>query len=316
MGQYVGARYVPDVTGTTHDPTQSYENLVVVDNGMGTSYISRKPVPPGIPLTDTEYWAIYGASNGAIIYLQNQINDMNDGTVPGSLQAQINTKASACGQHKILAIGDSYGMRAESQPTWTEWITTRYTDARQHSYSSIGFGTLSPTPGNFLDVITQFYNELSSTERDEITDIIVGGGWNDAAMIAQSIITSAQLQQAIFDFVDYCNTNFVNAKVWIAFLGWQTIDCVQPDATFAALNEVQSIYELTSYKNLYHMPNTSSVMKCSRFMDSSYFHPNPTGSAQLFNIISNSISGGADFDYEYDRVPNMQNQNVKAQHNL
>lgn len=78
MGQYVGARYVPDVTGSTYDPTQAYENLVVVDNGMGTSYISRKPVPAGIPLSNTEYWALYGASNGAIIYLQNQIGNLDN----------------------------------------------------------------------------------------------------------------------------------------------------------------------------------------------------------------------------------------------
>lgn len=81
MGQYVGARYVPDITGNAYDPTQAYENLVVVDNGMGTSYISRKPVPPGIPLSNTEYWALYGAANGAIINLQNQIDKIKEGFV-------------------------------------------------------------------------------------------------------------------------------------------------------------------------------------------------------------------------------------------
>ena len=79
MRQYVGPRCIPDVTGQLHDITQSYENLVVVDNGLGTSYISRKPVPPGIPLTNTEYWGLFGATSGAIINLQNQIDDMNAG---------------------------------------------------------------------------------------------------------------------------------------------------------------------------------------------------------------------------------------------
>lgn len=71
--QYVGARYVPKFAGT-FDATQAYENMTVVDNGMGTSYISKIPVPAGSSLSDTNYWAIYGASNGAIINLQNQIN--------------------------------------------------------------------------------------------------------------------------------------------------------------------------------------------------------------------------------------------------
>lgn len=71
--QYVGSRYVPKFMGA-YDNTQVYEALCVVDNGMGTSYISKKPTPAGTPLTDTGYWAVYGASSGAIIQLQKEIN--------------------------------------------------------------------------------------------------------------------------------------------------------------------------------------------------------------------------------------------------
>lgn len=73
MGQYIGARYVPRFMDT-YNVTQSYEALDVVDNGMGTSYIAKIPVPAGTPLTNTTYWAVYGASSGAIINLQNQID--------------------------------------------------------------------------------------------------------------------------------------------------------------------------------------------------------------------------------------------------
>lgn len=86
--QYIGARYVPGFKGT-YDNTQTYEALDVVDNGMGTSYIAKIPVPAGTPLNDTTYWALYGASSGAIVSLQQQIDDMKDVTVPGSLQNQI-----------------------------------------------------------------------------------------------------------------------------------------------------------------------------------------------------------------------------------
>ena len=77
MGQYIGARYVPKFMGL-YDATQAYENLCVVDNGLGTSYISQKPTPAGTPLTDTTYWAVYGASSGAIINLQNQIDALTN----------------------------------------------------------------------------------------------------------------------------------------------------------------------------------------------------------------------------------------------
>lgn len=74
---YIGARYVPRFTGT-YDPTQIYEALDVVDNGSGTSYIAKKQTPAGTPLTDTDYWFVYGSSSGAIINLQQQIDAIHD----------------------------------------------------------------------------------------------------------------------------------------------------------------------------------------------------------------------------------------------
>lgn len=74
--RYVGARYMPKFMGY-YDATTEYEALSVVDNGMGTSYVSNKPVPAGTPLSNNEYWEVYGASSGAIINLQNQIDTIN-----------------------------------------------------------------------------------------------------------------------------------------------------------------------------------------------------------------------------------------------
>lgn len=76
MRQYIGPRYMPKFMGT-HDPTTAYEALSVVDNGMGTSYVSNIPVPVGIPLTDSNYWTVYGSPSGAILNLQNQINRLD-----------------------------------------------------------------------------------------------------------------------------------------------------------------------------------------------------------------------------------------------
>ena len=91
--EYIGARYVPRFMGE-YDVTQVYEALDIVDNGLGTTYISKIPTPAGTPLTDTEHWAIYGASSGAVINLQNQIDTINNTTIPGvqsTLQGEIDT---------------------------------------------------------------------------------------------------------------------------------------------------------------------------------------------------------------------------------
>ena len=76
--QYIGARYVPKFMGE-YNPSQEYEALSVVDNGLGTSYISKIPTPAGTSLTNTDYWHLYGSSSGAIINLQNQIDLLREG---------------------------------------------------------------------------------------------------------------------------------------------------------------------------------------------------------------------------------------------
>lgn len=77
--QYVGARYVPNFIDDPWNDTTRYDPLDVVDNGSGTSYIAKKPVPPGTPLSDRNYWFLYGSSNGAILNLQKQIDKINGG---------------------------------------------------------------------------------------------------------------------------------------------------------------------------------------------------------------------------------------------
>ena len=77
MSRYVVARYTPKFMGT-FDPTQQYDNLCVVDNGSGTSYISKILVPPGTSLLDTTYWAFYGSTSGAILDLQDQIDSIKE----------------------------------------------------------------------------------------------------------------------------------------------------------------------------------------------------------------------------------------------
>lgn len=86
---YVGARYVPRFIDEPWNDTRSYEALDVVDNGQGTSYIARKPVPAGTPLSDRTYWFLYGATSGAIVNLQQQID-----TLTGTVTSQGQTIAS------------------------------------------------------------------------------------------------------------------------------------------------------------------------------------------------------------------------------
>lgn len=68
---YVGARYVPRLMGEWNNET-AYEAIdLVTSNGVG--YVSRKPVPAGTPVTNTEYWAYWSSGDVAVDELTNRV---------------------------------------------------------------------------------------------------------------------------------------------------------------------------------------------------------------------------------------------------
>ena len=73
---YVGHRYVPKIMGE-HDKTQSYEGLSIVTH-EGTSYTSKKHVPFGIDITNTEYWVVTGNYNAQVDYYRQEVRDIQE----------------------------------------------------------------------------------------------------------------------------------------------------------------------------------------------------------------------------------------------
>lgn len=298
--QYIGARYVPRFLGT-YDPTQQYEALDVVDNGLGTSYIARDNVPAGTPLTDATHWFIYGASSGAIVSLQNRMdtaeNDIDDleNNVDDLFDIAVRDKK------KFLLIGDSYGDNPRATLNWTNQIKSLYPDTRFKAVQ--GYGFMTYTPGSpdysFLGLLKAFKNELTAAERAEITDIIVCGGWNDARQVTvNGKDPNTDLYNDIKDFADYANTYFVNAIPHVGFIAWQTSDCVQPETNINDLNRCCNIYENLRYKNIHVLDGVSSVMRNSRYMDISYFHPNNSGGSVLGMAILRAVFGGFRYTYK------------------
>ena len=78
--QYIGARYVPkffeDENG---DPSWRdsipYEALTIVMY-LGNSYTSKKPVPIGVQIDNTEYWVLTGNYNAQVEALKNKVDGL------------------------------------------------------------------------------------------------------------------------------------------------------------------------------------------------------------------------------------------------
>lgn len=75
--QYVGARYVPKFADPIDwDTERGYESLTIVTY-KGESYTSKCPVPPGIDIKNTRYWALTGAYNAQVEEYKNQVKDLS-----------------------------------------------------------------------------------------------------------------------------------------------------------------------------------------------------------------------------------------------
>ena len=323
VGSNITRIHVEDITGRLIDlATTDKSNLVAAINELVTNLANeitdRENADTNL---QTNIDAEATARENADTNLQTNIDaeatarENADTNLQTTLQTNIDAEATArenadntintridnldilpTNERNFLLISDSYGMRPESQPTWTEILTENLSNCRQKSTSSIGFVTST----NFLTLLTQFYEELTEDERNEITDIVVGGGWNDARAITSGTSTGTGIQTAIQTFVEYANSHFIHAKVWLAFMAWQSNDSVQlSDVTLSSLISTQSIYNQSYYDNLYHLGNVSYVMKCCKMLDSSYFHPNSTASRFLAHIVYNNIVGIENFNYAY-----------------
>lgn len=73
---YIGARYVPKFADPIEwDSEREYESLTVVMH-YGSSYTSKKAVPSGVDILNTEYWVLTGNYNGQSGATAQQINNL------------------------------------------------------------------------------------------------------------------------------------------------------------------------------------------------------------------------------------------------
>ena len=310
--EYVGARYVPRFTGL-YDNTQQYDALDVVDNGMGTSYIAKKTVPAGTALTNTDYWFVYGASSGAIINLQDQINDMNDGNVDGSLQAQINAmkdpnvanslqnqivsmdhaKLTRIPYRKFLFMGDSYDT-VVADHRWSDAVAANLGVTNYVVRSAGGLG-LAPT--NLANTWENYLINHPVDDPETITDVVICGGTNDVNTAEASIVS------AVEDLDTYIKNTFPKVeRIYLGFIGWSLSYANRPKMMAMA----QTYARAAAFSTWRNLEGVDNILKYSKYIEDSnpsdLDHPNLNGIVALGVGIANSIATGYCHSYHSQSV--------------
>lgn len=288
MRQYIGARYMPKFVGP-YSVTTAYEALSVVDDGMGTSYVANKPVPAGTPLTDTNYWAIYGASSGAILDLQTRMTDAENDI------KDINDKISK----NIIMIADSYGV--EGSPFATHsfyyYLNNLFANSNYnvtlHTSAGRGASFGRPDDDGIYKYITQLISISGSiTDKNAITDIMIIGGYNDLLTYPMSgLVTDAETVQGMEDFKDYANANYPNAKLHFIPVGSNSASGTSQYYANYNIKFAWFVDNLFSHGFTVH-ENAPFVIATKYYHLSDNIHPSLEGQAEIAKLLFNYIVSG------------------------
>lgn len=201
------------------DITKQYPPLtLVIDNNK--AYLSMQSVPAGMPLSNTDYWQnIFDMSE-----LYNEVDQLREDVESevGQLREDVESEVQEISDNtvknnnskKVLWIGDSYSTWNNGTLYNTFLSASGLNPDNCHNLAVSGAGFVSDGSTLFLAQVQGY-----TGDRNEITDIIVCGGINDAKPEYTSSATVTPLTNAINTFCNYCKTNYPNAKINIAFVG-------------------------------------------------------------------------------------------------
>lgn len=183
---------------------------------------------------------------------------------------------------KTICIGDSYGEGFNPDGNVTGWpiLLKNYlglTDDNFFSNSLGGAGFVNGT--TFATLLNQTSNHFTN---EEVTNVIVCGGFNDMNVADHDIIN------AIYNFKKTANILYPNAQIFVGFIGESTTMSTRgslmiPRAAYSSGCEYNGITYLSGVENALH----STAM-----FGSDGIHPNTWGEETIAKAISNAILNG------------------------
>lgn len=228
------------------DDSTSYEYLTLVTStDFGRGYVSKKDVPAGTPLTDTDYWIPVASFNAQLASIQTQLAGKADTSAVTALQQSLTEEVTraktaeqsnaaaitketsrakaaeaALDKQTVIVIGDSISRYAYDDDSDTVLNTGAELWENVHDKTGYTISNYSAGAAGFIVGTTPFLSQLSSAVEDfdsvdDVRCVVVYGGTND---YAKSGITTSAFQDAVRAFMDaYAKSKFSKVPLFIVF---------------------------------------------------------------------------------------------------
>lgn len=295
--------------------------------GNGTTYNTWGPYETIVFTYNGTYWvrelgrAIYNAyannaNQNAYRYVKVGSTSIDAGSTTGTIELVAGnnvtltpdstnkkvTIASGLSQRKIIFVGDSYGVgynSQSSQPTvdtidnWVDLTASRMglasTDYYNWCVSGAGFLPSSASL-NWNNIIDSNWSSVSSIA-STITDVIIGGGINDANTMNNGSGTSQTptLISKIETVINNLKGKFTNAKIWLAPFGW----CRGlVDRREIMANNVFYAYQVAAAsKGAIYIQSAEFVLHNYGLMQPDYYHPSVEGENAIADVMAHALQG-------------------------
>lgn len=262
------------------DITHQYPAWTVVnDNNLG--YISIRPVPAGITISNTDYWASivdYSAElagiHSDIANLQNDVADINAELAKG----------------KWVFFGDSYQNfgswydRARGVLGLTNNVNAFYAGASGHGFTVTG-GEWETDFNTFI---------AGRTDLADFKGVVVAGGLNDSTPTAVAN-DGAVLRPAIDSFCAAVRAAMPNVKIYIAYIGSGMADSADlAGRTYENRIEAIRLYESQGvYNSCYILKNAEYAMFSYTDFNADGIHPTIDAGLRIGQYIAEAIMNGS-----------------------
>lgn len=213
---------------------------------------------------------------------------LEDGTLESIIKSLIVTK------RRFILIGDSYGNRVNEDSKNYFTLVQEYLNINNNDYFHVNLGGASfyhrDSNYTFLHLLTTLENTV--TEPENITDIIVIGGANDALYTYDETYTS------IANFYNYVKEHYIKANISLIGLG----------LTFTNHGMAQRQTMLKAWKDsiklgINFIKNSEFTMCNSTLLTDDLCHPNANGVNEIAKQIAKSINSGiCDVNYELSNI--------------
>ena len=256
---------------------------ITYNDGKGSLYKVRNIVNTDI-IDDENIIALYNENLVAekILYSNNYELYERIEQNTNKIQNIINNEQTVT---SLVIISDSYGKGNSGGGdinSYTETIKSAFNlddnNFYNNSWGGAGFSHISYDK-TFLTLVNECENVLSIDRRNNVSDVLIAGGYNDQFEEASNIINDIKTT------ISRVHTLFPNARIHVAFIGWRTNTSSLQDTCTAYINGTNQ----TKYAK--YITNSQNILTAD-LISSDGIHPNQNGYNYLGYALVNGLKNG------------------------